>query len=80
MLIGVNISVVSEAETEVTITNEVQANNLVCYEFDWQWVDAGTGFGCRSSSGMCSVISNESDCTHYSFSGSPEIIITPQEQ
>lgn len=79
ILIGVNVSVVFEAENKITITNEAQANRYQCYEFDWDWVDAGTGFGCKSSSGMCSIISNESDCTHYSFSGSPEIIITPGE-
>ncbi len=77
MLIGVNVSVVSEAENKVTITNEAHANSFVCYEFDWVWVDAGTGFGCNASSGMCSTISNESDCTHYSFSGKPAIIVTP---
>ena len=79
ILIGVNVSVVSETENKVTITNEAQANRYQCYEFDWEWVDAGTGFGCKLSSGMCSVISNPSDCTHYSFSGTPEIIITPIE-
>jgi len=76
-LVGVNVSVLSIDSEQVSLLNNAEAATLTCYAFDWEWVNAGTGFGCNESSAMCSIISNESDCTHYSFSGDPFIVITP---
>jgi hypothetical protein len=76
-LVGINVSVLSNDSEEISVLNNAEAATSYCYYFDWDWIDAGTGFGCSASSGLCSIISNWGDCTHYSFSGDPSIIVTP---
>lgn len=76
-LLGVNISVISNAASDysIEILNKAEARNT-CYYFSWQMEDMGTGFGCSESSAWCSDSIDFSNCVIYRYTGKPLIIVT----
>ncbi len=76
ILIGVNASVLSESQEEISAQNSVEATEgAYCYTFDWTMQFMGTGFGCGPSTSWCSDIIDDVNCVIYRFSGDPIIVI-----